>query len=350
LQEKREREAFVRLLLLSAASLCALAGPAAAETYRAAAAEIEHAAAVVTVIPEDRVDMDVQIEPGTRLPAPSVRLTPQGVVIDGGLRNRIRSCTTGLGGRTQVRVAGVGNVARDDLPHITIRAPLTLDLAVGGGVYATVGASQGGKVALSGCGDTSIGAAAGALDLSLGGSGDADAGLVSGQLTAALNGSGSLRVAQAGAGASLRLNGSGDVAVGDVAGALDARVNGSGGIRAGDVGGGARLALSGSGDIDAGAVSGSLEVDVRGSGDVTIASVQGERATLNLASSGDIVVRAGRVDRLDLRDTGSGDVRFGAVAGASRIALHGSGDISVADAGRIEQLRDSGSGDVSFGR
>jgi hypothetical protein len=327
----------------------ALVGTASAETYRAAGARVEHAAAIVTVIPEDRADVDVSIAPGPRLTAPRVRLDGATVVIDGGLRNRLRGCTSMWGGRTHVRIAGIGAVARDELPRITLRTPRSLDLEIGGAVYATVGASQGGEITLNGCGDTEIGEAAGGLDVNLNGSGDVDAERVRGTLTAALNGSGELRVARADAEAALRLNGSGDLSVGDVGGAVDARVNGSGRVRVGASGGSANLALNGSGDIDAGAVAGALDVELRGSGSVDVASVEGEHAALDLTSSGDIVVRGGRVAQFSARNTGSGDIRYAGVAGASRISLHGSGSIAVADAGRIDQLIDSGSGGVRLG-
>src|SRR5688572_22988646 len=96
----------VRLFLAAtAASLCALAGQAGAQTFAASAVRVEHAAAIVTVIPEDRADIHVAIAPGTRLAAPTVRMSGEGVVIDGGLgSNRIRGCMS-LNNRTQVRIA-----------------------------------------------------------------------------------------------------------------------------------------------------------------------------------------------------------------------------------------------------
>jgi hypothetical protein len=328
----------------------ALAAPlATAETYSATGVSIESAAAVVTIIPEDRSDVDVAISAGQRLPAPTVRVRGNDVVIDGGLRNRLRGCTSMLN-RTQVRIAGIGAVPRDELPRITVRTPRALSVAIGGGVYTNIGESSGGRVTLNGCGDTVLGAAAGALDLTLNGSGDVEGARVGGALNATLNGSGEVNVARADADATLRLNGSGDVEIGAVAGALDARLNGAGRVQVAAAGGGARLSVNGSGDIDAGSVSGSLNADLRGSGDIAVASVEGESAALTVTSSGRIEVRGGRVDRLSATNTGSGDVRFGGVAQASRINLTGSGDVSIADAGRVEQLIDTGSGSTRLGR
>jgi hypothetical protein len=321
----------------------------AAETYPAAGVSIEHAAAVLTVITEDRANVDVVISGGERLPAPTVRVSGDEVVIDGGLRNRLRGCR-GMLGRTEVHITGLGAVGREDLPRITVRAPRALNLEVGGAVFTEVGESAGGQVTLNGCGDTRIGAAMGELDLTLNGSGDVDAARVGGALTATLNGSGEVNIARADADAALRLNGSGDLGVGAVGGALEARLNGSGGVNVASVGRGARFSLNGSGDMEGGAVAGSLQADLRGSGSIEVASVDGESVALSLSSSGDIEVRGGRVGRLSARNSGSGNVRFGGAAQSSQINLSSSGDVTVAEPGQVEQLIDTGSGSARLGR
>lgn len=332
------------------AASCALSGQAAAERFGPDAVTIQHAAAVLEVIPEDRADVDVAIAQNPRLPAISARVDGDRVVIDGGLRNRFRGCSAMFGGQPNVRISGIGNVAREDLPRITLRVPRTLDLDVGGAVFSNVRTSQGGKMEFSGCGDTNVAAVTGGLEIVLNGSGDVDVAGVSGALNASLNGSGSLDVIRAGGNAALRLSGSGDLNVGDVGGAVDARLNGSGALEVGAVGNGARLALSGSGDVDAGAVRGALSVDLRGSGSVDVTSVDGPSADLTLVSSGDINVAGGRVRTLNASSTGSGNVRFGGAAETTRASVTGSGDISIADAGRVQDLRDSGSGSVHVGR
>ena len=337
-------------IFLAAAAVSLWAAPAAAETFRATSVEIKDAAAQLTVIPEDRADIDVSITPGARLAAPQARLTAEGLVIDGGLRNRFRGCTTNLTGRTQVRISGAGNVLREDLPRITLRVPRTLNLSAGGAVFTNVGASAGGVVNVSGCGDTEVATASGGLDVTLNGSGDVNVAGVSGTLTAVLNGSGSLDVERAGAEAALRLNGSGDLQVGQIGGPLDAQLSGSGSLRTGAAGGNARLALNGSGNVNAGAIAGTLDADLRGSGSMRVASVTGDSADLNLTSSGSLVVTAGRVERLQASSTGSGSVRYGGSAVVTRASLTGSGSINIHDAGRVEQLVDTGSGSISVGR
>lgn len=379
------RPSFLTSLVVGAAGYL-LAAPAAAETYPAGGVRLEYAAAHVTVIPEDRADVDVTVAAGSeRLPAPTVRVEGDRVVIDGGLRNRLQGCGSGLSGR-HVRVRGIGNVRHADLPRITIRTPRTLDLSIGGAVFSDIGASAGGRVAHNGCGAATIAAVSGNLDAALNGSGDVDVARVGGALSAALNGSGALTVRRADGDAELRLNGSGDlragpvrgdvdavlagsgslevenarnavlrlngsgnVRMGDVSGVVDARLGGSGSVRVGAVGDGARLMLNGSGNVRAGAVRGPLRAALGGSGRIEVASVEGPSTELSQSSSGAVVVRGGRTEQLSVRNSGSGTVRFGGVASASRLELRSSGDIVVSDAGRIEQLIDTGSGGVRLG-
>lgn len=340
----------MRLLAATLVSLAALAGPAAAERYGATGVTVQHAAVVIQVIPENRTDVDVTVSAGTRLAAPTVSIANGRVVIDGGLRNRLRGCRTNMTGVTQVRVEGEGHVPRDQLPRVTIRTPRTLDLTVGGSSFTTVGASNGGRAAFTGCGDATLAASNGTLDLSLTGSGDVRAEAVTGDLEASMTGSGDLEIASATGAASLRITGSGDLTIGTVGGAVDARMTGSGDLQVGDIGAGARLALTGSGDLETGAVRGSLTAELTGSGGVDVRSVEGATVALRVTSSGSMNVRGGRAERLTVRNDGSGGVRFAGVAGVADLDLRGSGDIYVADAGRVERINDSGSGSINIGR
>lgn len=374
------------VIAASAALACLLAGEASAEAYSATGARLEYVAAQLTIIPEDRANIDVAITAGsTRLPTPSVRVDGARVVIDGGLRNRLQGCQSGLMGES-IRIRGIGNIAHSDLPRIVIRTPRMLDVSIGGAVFSNVGASNGGMVAHNGCGDTHVADVSGDLQVALNGSGDVDVTRVSGALDAALNGSGSLAIERTGGdaelrlngsgdlragpvsgdvdavlsgsggvriesarSAQLRLNGSGDVDIGAVAGAVDGRIGGSGGMRIGSAGAGARLTLAGSGDMSAGSVRGALRAELSGSGSIQIASVEGQSADLSQSASGEVIVRGGRVERLNVRNSGSGAVRFDGVAGASSIEVRSSGDVIVGNAGRVEQLIDTGSGGVRLG-
>ena len=332
------------------------AGQAGAETFGATAVTVQNAAAVLTVIPEERSDVDVTVTGGARLPAPSAHMAGNRLVIDGGLAHRIQGCggwfqveIDGRGAPAPVRVAGVGTVPVAQLQHITVRVPRTLDLEVGGGVHSNVGESAGGRIALNGCGRSDIAAVGGALEATLNGSGTANIADISGALHGTLNGSGDLNVGHVANDASLRLLGSGDVSAEAVAGVASVELMGSGDVRVHSAAD-ARLVLRGSGDVDVGAVRGTLSADLDGSGDIDVRSVEGPRVALHLAGSGDINVRGGRTELLTIDDDGSGGIDFGGSAGASRLAVSASGDVSVADAGRIEELNDHGSGDVHIGR
>jgi hypothetical protein len=338
----------VRLFALIAAAAALLAGTAAAETYQVGGVRIEDAAARVEIIPENRADIDVSIQPGERVAAPRVSVADGRVLIDGDLR--ITGCTSTPGGGERVRIAGVGWVRGADLPRIVIRTPRTLDVSMGGAVFGRVGASNGGALLVVGCGDTDVAAVTGDLRLRVTGSGDVTVAAVSGALDAALTGSGDVRVASAGANALMRLSGSGDLTVGPVAGALDAALTGSGDLAAGNVGAGAELALTGSGDVSVREVRGALSAQLTGSGDVAAASVTGPSATLRSNASGDLIVLAGRVERLSVRSGGSGDVRFGGAAAVAEIEVRGSGDVSIAEAARVERMIDNGSGSIRVGR
>jgi hypothetical protein len=341
----------VRLLFATAAAAGLMAGPAMAAPYHATGVTVQNAAAVLNVVAEDRQDVDVTIEAGSRLPAPSVNVQGNRLLIDGGLRNRIDGCGGWFqvgDGPMPVRVRGVGTVQVADLPHITLHVPRTLDLEAGGAVYATVSPSNGGEAEFTGCGDATVAAANGPLKLTLNGSGDVRAENVVGDLAATLNGSGDLHVAGAHGNASMRLNGSGDLGIGNVGGGLDAALHGSGDLRAGTVGGAARLELTGSGDVNVGDVHGGLVTQVVGSGDVDVASAEGPNVELELNASGDVDVHHGRTEHLAIRNSGSGDVRFGGAATNANLELHGSGGISVSRADHVTQ-RDSGSGDINVG-
>lgn len=337
----------MRHLIITAAATALLRAPAAAETYQAAGVRIEDAAAVIEIIPEARSTIDVVVQPGARLAAPRVSVVDGHVLIDGDLR--IQGCTSTSGGGDRVRVARHGVVRREDLPRITVRAPRTLDASLGGAVYTRVGESNGGRLSLVGCGETEIAPVNGDLRLQLTGSGNATLGAVSGKLDASLTGSGQVRGARVGGDAALRLTGSGNLNLAAIGGELEASLTGSGNLGAGDVGRGAAVTLTGSGDVGMGDVRGALSARVSGSGDVLAQSVHGPEADLRTNSSGDIIVRGGRVERFRARASGSGDVRFDGAAAVVDVEMRGSGDVSIADAGRVERLISNGSGNLRTG-
>ena len=67
-------------------------GALAAQNYQGTELEIRHAAALVTVTPEDRQDYSVQIDNPGHAPMPTVSVEDDHIIIDGNLRGRIGDC------------------------------------------------------------------------------------------------------------------------------------------------------------------------------------------------------------------------------------------------------------------
>jgi hypothetical protein len=351
-------------LLAAAALACLIAAPLAglsassasaqngAQNYAAEGVDVIEAAAIVHVIPENRTDISVVTQPGRRLPAPEVRQRNGRVIVDGGLRGRIRGCGGGWFGSNNSQAAtinGLGSVTRADLPIITIRTPMHVDLTAAGAVYADIGAFTEGAVRASGCGQTDIGPVSGALNAALHGSGDMDI-ASAGALSASLSGSGDIRAGNADT-ANLNLAGSGDVRVRTVRQNLRARLAGSGDIKVDRVDGGeTELSLAGSGDVEVAAVTGDLRVRLNNSGDISVGNYQGGDADLELSGSGNISIRAGTAATVSAQLSGSGNVNFNGRAQNARADLNGSGNVRIAHADHIERMRESGSGEVSIGQ
>lgn len=275
----------MRLPMAVLAAAAALSAGAA----QAASVEVKDAVARVTVIPENRSDVRVEVLHGNgRLP---LRVREQGgrTVVDGDLRmNRIRDCKGGPNG--YVEVSGVGRVAWRDMPELVIRTPRDVRIATGGAVFGSIGRAGSVELANAGCGDWLV----------------ADV-------------QGDLKVSQAG---------SGDTRTGSA--------------------GRARLRVAGSGDIAAANVREGLQVDVAGSGDVAVASVSGE-LDVRIAGSGDVRVNGGRVRQMSASIAGSGDIDFRGVADTLKARIAGSGDVRAREVRGEVSKSVIGSGGVTIG-
>ena len=254
----------------------------------AAGVEIKDAVAQVTVVPEDRADVQVVVLAGDpRLPlrVKSGRRT----VIDGDLKaSRIRGCGR-EGGEVAVQVAGLGEIPLRRAPRIVIRTPRTVEVTVGGAVFGSIGRAVRVTLGNAGCGDWTVANVDRELKVSVAGSGD-------------------VRAAAAGA-ARLRVAGPGDISVGPVRGRVDVDV-------------------AGSGDVLVGSVAGPLDVNVAGSGGVTIAAGRAAAMKVTVAGSGNVEFR-GVADSLEARIAGSGDVRARRVRGPVKKAVMGAGRVIV---------------------
>lgn len=255
----------------------------------AASVEIKDAVARVVVIPEDRADIKVEfLTTNPNLPM-TVRALGDRVIVDGGLRHRIRDCTS-QGARIHVQVAGVGSIAIEDIPQVVIRTPKDVNIETGGAVFGAIGKSDNLNLANAGCGDWTV-----------------------------ANVAGKGRVSQAG---------SGDTATGSMGEAI--------------------FKIAGSGDIHAGAIEGPMTVDVAGSGDVSAASLNGS-LDVKIAGSGDLRIAGGRAKDVDVSIAGSGDVSLDCVADSLRARVAGSGDVRVRQVTGSVSKSIMGSGGVTIG-
>lgn len=270
-------------------SLLAACGALCGGTAQAASVEIKDAVAQVTVVPENRADVKVEVvQTNPRLPL-RLRTMFGRTIVDGDLRmNRIRNCR-GSGDATVVRVAGVGDISAREMPRLVIHTPRNVDLTAGGAVYGSIGRAANVTLANAGCGDWSV---ANVDDL----------------LKVNVAGSGNLRAGTAGQG-QLRVAGSGDLRATDMRGRLDVDV-------------------AGSGNVTVASVSGPLRVHVAGSGDVKVAGGHAPAMTVSVAGSGNVNFR-GVADSLEARIAGSGDVRAREVRGRVSKSVIGSGGVFV---------------------
>ncbi|MFZ5721987.1 MAG: GIN domain-containing protein [Pseudomonadota bacterium] len=270
---------------VAAAAAATLLGVNAAQ---AASVEIKDAVARVTVVPEDRADVRVEvIRANAKLPL-QVRTLGDRTIVDGDLDRKIRNCR-GSGERSSVDVRGVGSFAYDEMPQVVIRTPRDVKVDAGGAVFGAVGRSASVDLDNAGCGDWIVANVEGAAKVSQAGSGDTRMGS-----------SGDLRV---------RVAGSGDIAAAEVRGGLD-------------------VSIAGSGSASVRSISGPLEVSIAGSGDVLVGGGRATTMKVSVAGSGDVDFR-GVADSLRVRIAGSGDVHADEVTGEVSKTIMGSGSVDI---------------------
>jgi hypothetical protein len=228
------------LAALAAAAFPALAQAAAPEL------ELRDVVAQVRIIPEARGDFAVSVS-GQRADLPPIKVSRDGtgVVVDGGLEKRIRSCNM-LGA---VRIKNGPNVPVKALPQITVRAPLSFAVRTSGYVRGEIAPAQAVDLDVEGCGRWSVANTtrlnasvegfanidAGrtrAARIKLEGLGDVDVAAVDGPLHASVEGLGNVHV-KGGHVTDMvaQLEGLGSIRFDGVAETLDASADGMGSIR-----------------------------------------------------------------------------------------------------------------------
>ncbi|MEJ0065502.1 MAG: DUF2807 domain-containing protein [Caulobacteraceae bacterium] len=269
--------------MASASGLCAASLAVAAPSI-----EINNAAARVTVSPEARSDIRVDIfKPNARLPL-RVWTFAGRTYVDGGLSGRLRGC--GLrAGKPVARVLGQPDIPIDVLPLLVVRTPMDARIAVGGQIWGQAGRSNSLELGASGCGAWALGDVRGRLKISQAGSGDTRAG---------------------------------------AAGAAELSAAGSGSITTGAVAGPVMATNVGSGDIDVAAVNGPLNARIAGSGQVRVASGRATTMQASIAGAGGVTLN-GVAGSLKASVMGSGDVRVAKVTGAVSKSIMGSGVVRI---------------------
>jgi len=278
----------MRRSLVIAAGAAAVATAGAAGAADAASIQIRDAVARVTVVPEDRSDIKVEVlSPNPKLPL-EVRSEGSDVVIDGGLRGRIWGCR-GTSEHPRAWVTGVGSVDGGAIPLVVIRAPRALAVESSGAVFGAIGRSSGVRLHDSGCDAWTIADVQGDVAVEESGKGSVRMGAV-GRLDIRLSGAANVHAVRVRDGMYAQLSGTGGVQVEQLAGPIEAQVSGLGHVRvAGGRASHVRAQISGMGGVEFGGSAETLDAAVSGVGSVHVKQVTG-RVTKSVSGIGHVTV------------------------------------------------------------
>lgn len=252
----------------------AVAATVSAGAAQAASVEIRDAVARVTVIPEDRSDVRVEVTaPNPRLPL-TIRAVGDRTVIDGDLDRRIRDCH-GRGERQKIRVRGVGDVSRADTPQVVIRTPRNVEVSADGAVSGVIGRSSTVSLSNSGCSSWTVADVAGRATIRESGAGSVRMGAAE-SLEVDISGAGSVHATRIRNGMDAELSGAGGVSVDELYGPVSADVSGVGKVRvAAGRASSLRASVSGIGGVEFDGPVGALNASISGLGGVSVKSVSG---------------------------------------------------------------------------
>jgi hypothetical protein len=277
----------MRLALAIAAAATALA---AADAAAAASSSVEFRDAIVrvTVIPEDRADVKVEmLTTNAALPI-EVRTAGSRTVISGNLARRIHDCHT-RGDHPTVWVRGIGTVEYKDMPQVVVRTPRAVAIDAGGAVYGAIGRSASLNLDNSGCSAWTIADVAGDAALHESGAGSVRMGAAD-RLELQLSGAGSVHATKVRQSLDATLSGAGGVHIDELSGAMQARVSGVGRIRV-DQGRASAIqaSVSGVGGVDFGGQADSLDASISGFGGIRVKSVSGQ-VTKSVSGGGHVTI------------------------------------------------------------
>lgn len=276
----------MRLAIAVAASVAVLTAAGAAAA--APSVEIRDAVVRVTVIPENRADVKVEmLTTNARLPL-EVRTSGSQTVISGGLAHRIYDCHT-RGEAPTAWVRGVGAVDFKDMPQVVIRTPRAVAVEAGGAVYGSIGRAASLELENSGCSAWTVADAAGEATVRESGAGSVRMGSAV-KLDVRLSGAGSIHATEIHQGMDATVSGAGGVTVDDLAGGLQAHLSGVGHIKVakGHVGA-IHASISGVGGVDVGGEADSLDASISGFGGIRVKSVTGP-VTKSVSGGGHVTI------------------------------------------------------------
>jgi hypothetical protein len=271
----------------------ALAAPAAAA---AATLELRDVAARVTVIPEDREDIDVQVtRTNPRLPVRISREAGGTTVVEGGLAHdwwrllmtgQVMGCSDDEDlPRMKMKLSGV----HEDLPEIVVRTPRAAHIESHGSIIGSIGRSDDVDLSIAGCDHWTIANVRDDLAIRYAGAGRVNAGSAR-RINVKIFGAGDVAVNAASEGMAVELAGAGDVTAASASGPVKLEIAGNGDVK---IGGGhasqLTVHIAGSGDVDYLGVADSLDASIAGAGDINVAKVDGP-VSKSVAGSGSITV------------------------------------------------------------
>jgi hypothetical protein len=276
----------MRLAITIAAAVAALAAAGAAAA--APSVEIRDAVVRVTVIPEDRPDVKVEIlttNPGLPL---QIRTEGTTTVISGGLAHRIYDCHT-RGDHPTAWVRGIGSVDYKDMPQVVIHTPRAVAIDASGAVYGSVGRAGSLDLENSGCSAWTVADVTGDATLRESGAGSVRMGST-GKLDVRLSGAGNVHATQVRQGLDATVSGAGGVTIDTLSGAMQAHLSGVGHIKVaqGHVGA-VHASITGVGGVDFGGQAESLDASISGFGGIRVKTVTGP-VTKSISGGGHVTI------------------------------------------------------------
>lgn len=272
----------LRIALLAAAAALTAGGA------QAATVEFHDAVARVTVIPENRQDVRVEVvRPNAQLP---LRVSQSGdrTVISGDLGGSMRDCN-GKGDGRKVRIRGIGAVDWSEMPQVVIRTPRDVRIDADGAVFGSIGRAGSVEIRSSGCSGWTVADMTGEARIRASGAGSVMMGAAD-RLDVRLSGAGNVHATRIRRGMDARLSGAGGVKVEEITGPVSADVSGVGRIRlASGRASSLRASVSGIGGVDFDGVADSLDASISGLGSIHVDEVKGP-VRKSVSGAGRVVV------------------------------------------------------------